>query len=539
MGRKRITRTFNGESRKVNGKTKICRRKNKQGTFEKREVKMHLPDGTTTTATRYIARYFLTIDGQQVRKSKTLTATTLDEARAELAQILGNSEIFTQERELEKNQLKLQGVKEEVKHIQEEREKEAAARLAEEAERRAVAISAAWPLYVASKKRPDSGQRTLAGYEAQYRIFAEWMARNHPEQPKLRDVNPATAEQFIGHIQQTRSRNTRNKYLVFLRTFWRVLRWNADAQLSIDPWDGLRNLILNPDTQHHRDLTLDEIRRVAEVLSSDRLKRELSYIDKPHDKRIKPQTIDLRRELLGAFAIAIYTGWRLGDTVTASWDNIDLDLGTMATTPRKTKRRYGWTVKVSIHPALRALLTSVPKENRTGYILPALAKIYLEKEPSVITNRIQAAFRAAGIVTTADASNEGGGKKKRTTIGFHSTRHFFKSWLANHGVNNDVVDYLMTHEQGKVKASYYHDNRATIARAIATIPFIPELTGDAQRCRNAPADALDVKYEIMPVTDAEASEGRFRAFCDTLDGMTAQELERAALEIARRRREMV
>jgi len=538
MGRKRTTRTFNGESRKVNGKTKIVRRRNNQGTFEKREIKVHNPDGTTATATRYIARYFLTIDGQQVRKSKTLAATTLEEARTELAQLLGNADIFAQERELEKTQLKLQGVREGVKKAVEAQAKKDAEERAAEADRRAIKIADGWPFYVASKKRPDSGQRTLAGYEAQYKVFAEWMKTNHPDQPKLRDVTPETAESFIDHIEKTRSRNTRNKYLVFMRTFWRVLRWNADAQLTIDPWDGIKNLILNPDTQHHKDLTLDEIRRIAKTISSDAMKDALSFKVVPADKRKTPYIVDLRGELLGAFCLAIYSGWRLGDVVTATWENTDLDLGTMTATPRKTARKYGWAVKVAIHPALRALLAAVPTEKRTGHILPTLADIYLNREPSIITNRFQEVLKAANIVTTADASSEGGGTKKRVVIGFHSTRHFFKSWLSNHNVNDAVVEYLMVHNQGKVSASYYHDNITAITKAVSTLPFIPELAGEAGADQNALQDAVDAECEIVQPSDADAAEGRFRAFCAMLDEMTADELERAASEIARRRSEM-
>ena len=539
MGRKRTTRTFNGDSRKIGGKTKIVRRRNNQGTIEKREIKVHNPDGTAGTAARFIARYFLTINGQQIRKSKTLAATTLEEAREELAQLLGNSDIFAQERELEKNQLKLQGVKEDIKKAVEAQAKKDAEERAAEADRVAVKIADAWPLYVASKKRPDSGARTLRGYEAQYKIFADWMREHHPDKPKLRDVSASTAEAFIDYIEQTRSRNTRNKYLTFLRTFWRVLRWNPDAQLTLDPWDGIKSLVLNPDTQHHRDLTLDEIRRIARTISSDEIKDTLSYRLVPADGRKTPRIVDLRGELLGAFCLAIYSGWRLGDVVTASWENIDLDLGTMAATPRKTARKYGWSVKTAIHPALRALLAAVPRKRRVGYILPTLADIYLNREPAIITNRFAEVLKAANIATTADASGEGGGTKRRVVVGFHSTRHFFKSWLSNHGVNDAVVEYLMVHNQGRVSASYYHDNLATIAKAVATLPFIPELAGGAEAPQNALQDAVDAECKIIQANDADATQARFRRFCDALDGMTPDELKKAADEIARRRADMV
>ena len=85
-------------------------------------------------------------------------------------------------------------------------EAEAAAKI--ESERRAITIEAAFSYYRASKKRPDSGERTLAGYETQFGIFARWVAEKFPAAVKMRDFTPEMAEKFLDHLEKTRSRNT-------------------------------------------------------------------------------------------------------------------------------------------------------------------------------------------------------------------------------------------------------------------------------------------------------------------------------------------
>jgi len=526
MAGKKRARRANGEWRKdASGKTKQVRRKNLTGTLEKR-------------GDQWLARYYVYIDGQRKRKTKYLGAVSIDEARARLQELSDGGAAFTQERELEKVQVALSGVRADIADAQKQAAAQAEQERMEADERRAVAIADGWTIYAASKKRPDSGARTLAGYEAQYKTFAEWCATNHPDKPKMRDFTPEMAEAFIDHIEQTRSRSTRNKYLVFLRCFWRVLRWNADAQLTLDPWEGIRTLTATPDTVSRRDLTVEELGRIAAYLRTDEAKASLAYTYKPDDQRKNPEAWDLRGEMLSLVALGVYLGARLGDCVTLQWSAVDLALGTITFMPRKTARKYKREVTAPIHPALARLLASVPAGKRRGYLLPMLAEIYTNREPSLITNRFQSVLRAAGIETAADAPDgEGGGTRARVAVGFHSLRHFFAAWLDNHGVNHSLTNYLTCHQQGTVEATYYHHNREALAAAVATLPTIPTLTGDTDTAQDALTDATSTKPTITPEVDADAIEGRFSAFRAIVEKMSAGELKRAAKMIAHYQRE--
>lgn len=480
-------------------------------------------------------------------KTKRIAISTgtadLDEARAILADKaarLGYGSNVTHEKHIAKLQEAAGDIQAKIdrdraqlqREAEERREAERKAREEAEAaerDRNAVTFSVAWCLYADSKKRPDSGARTLAGYESQYQTFTSWLKTKHPKVTKMRDFTPTMAEEFIDHLDSTRSRSTRNKFLVFLRTFWRVLRWNPDAQLAVDPWEGIATRAATVDQVKHRDLTLDQIAAVAAVLNSTepvpgyKIKDVFKFGD-----------TDIRDELRALFAIGLFTGARLGDCCTVKWGDIDTAARTWTYEPRKTSRKYHRQVTCAIHPTLENVLAALPTfKSRRGYALPTLADIYLNKEPSMLTNRVQAVFRAAGIETTAEGEN---GTKSRTLVGFHSCRHFFNSWLNNHGVNAAVTDYLVCHDQGKVAAGYYHQNREAIRAAVLTLPTIPALTGDAPLALvNAAENTPQSETASTHAADANATEARFRAFCAAWDALASnEERERAQHYISNR-----
>lgn len=449
--------------------------------------------------------------GKVRRIAKSTGTDDLDEARKKLTEEairLGYGANVSQEEHIAKLQKAAGDIKAKIEHDKAKLEHEAEERrkierkaaedaAAAERDRNAVTFSEAWCLYADSKKRPDSGARTLAGYESQYQTFTSWLKTKYPTVTKMRDFTPTMAEAFIDHLDNTRSRSTRNKFLIFLRTFWRVLRWNPDAQLATDPWEGIRTVAASVDQVKHRDLSLDQIAAVAAVLNSTEPVPGYKIKDV-----FKFNDADIRDELRALFATGLFTGARLGDCATIKWSDIDTKARTWGYEPRKTSRKYHRRVTCYIHPTLEKVLAALPTfKSHRGYALPTIADIYLDKEPSMLTNRVQAIFRAAGIETTTEGEN---GTKSRTLIGFHSTRHFFNSWLNNHGVNTEVTNYLTCHDQGRVTATYYHQNREAIRAAVLTLPTIPTFAGDAESSVDAPQAVTKINATASPREPSDA-----------------------------------
>lgn len=347
-------------------------------------------------------------------------------------------------------------------------------RRAEEEERCSIGLADGFVFYSSSKKRSDSSERTLSGYEAHYNNFVNWMRENYPSITKIHDVTSEMAEEFLDFVAKTRSRNTRNKHLTTLRMVWRVLRWEESSLMSIDPWDGIKKLKQIPDTIRHRDLTFEEIRSVLRVIKTDEMAKTLSFVKTPYaNDSFEAHTIDLRDELFTMFLLSIYTGCRLGDCCTIKKEAISFEANTIKVQPRKTARNYAWEIIIPIHKALRAHLCNLPSMGN-GYLLPNLAEIYLKREPSIITNRIQKIFQAVGIQTTVDAPEISGGKRRRVVVGYHSLRHYFASMLANANVNQEMINYLTSHKQSQVTATYYHRNNTALEKAISSIPIFTE-----------------------------------------------------------------
>jgi len=71
-------------------------------------------------------------------------------------------------------------------------------------------------------------------------------------------------------------------------------------------------------------------------------------------------------EMRRLYAIALFTGMRLGDCATLKED---IRQGRVCKLTAKTHKE----VSFPVHPELTAVLNEVPEQDRTGYICPALA----------------------------------------------------------------------------------------------------------------------------------------------------------------------
>ena len=305
----------------------------------------------------------------------------------------------------------------------------------------AMALLEAFAYYKTSTKRPYSGERTLRDYEGQYGTFIDWVATAHPNIHELREITPEIAEEFAIHMRSTRAPATHNHYIIFLRSFWNTLMHNSYARLSTNPWSDIRNL--------------PTVSVVKKPFTVDMLKKFIPLLPDDYKKLC---------------AIALYTGMRLEDAATLTFEMCDCVQNYIQFMPQKTKAKYGLNVIVPIHPVLREILLQTPEDDRKGYVLPDIANSYL-REPSLVTNRFQKALVEAGIPTKANPAQ---GMKARTLYGFHSFRHMVNSWLIDHNIPSMVVAKIVCHKvRGEaMTAHYYHENLEVLTRAIGTLPYV-------------------------------------------------------------------
>ena len=429
----------------------------------------------------YRARWM--VDGKYYTRS-TGTADR-EQAEAKLAEFLEPFKLKDERDTLSLLAAKVQGVTAELQ--------------AYEAAKPALALADGFDAYRRSTERPDGGERTLSDYEGQYGRFVAWMAKRYPDAKEMRHVTREMASAFMADMASSKSANTFNKYATLLRRIWDVLA--ETARLTGNPWAKIRHMALA--THARRELTVEELARVCGSATG---------------------------EMRILFALGIYTGLRLGDCALMDWGSVDLVRNRIVTVPRKTARHAnGKPVVIPVHGTLHAVLAETPLDARKGYVVPEIADAY-QREPSLVTNRIQKHFRACGITTSHKAK---GAARATVEAGFHSLRHTFVSLSANAGTPLAVVQAIVGHSNPAMTRHYYHESEAALVSAVSALPSI-SLDG-AQGAENALPAPPSATGTSAPTDGADAADGRYSAFCAAWDALaTDEERDRARAYIERR-----
>lgn len=287
--------------------------------------------------------------------------------------------------------------------------------------------------------------------------FAAWLSANHPETVEVRDVSEEQARDFIVYILGTNKPKTAIEYRGILLQVWKMTAHASRAKSN--PWESVERPVKR--SERRRELTLDELRKIFDGIGG---------------------------EMRTLFAIGLYTGLRLGDAVTLKWESIDLAARTIRVTPAKTER-HGTEVAVSIAgTALESILDGIPAEERSGYVVPALAEKYRQSPTgnAGFGKMIQKVFIGAGIATNHESERG----RKTVDVGFHSLRHTFVSLSANAGVPLAVVQSIVGHTSTAMTQHYYHTSKSALERAAKALPNV--LGGDSTTAAgNAVETALD------------------------------------------------
>lgn len=438
-------------------------------------------------------------DGKRIRQPLTKDGkpiTDYDEAKAEQERIrnpfITTKGIKRKKREkaaLVKIQAELKKVTGDILELEDRQEKEL------DQATPPLSIADAWGAFVSSTRRPDAGVRTMEDYETHFRAFRSWLdSLPTAERPVyLRDITEDQASRYMGHIVGSgKSNNTYNKKLTFLKMFFRVLF--ETAKLNINPF--IKFIHKTEIQNSRRELTIAELQKIISTAEGD-LKLLLS--------------------------IGIVTGLRLGDCCTLKWGEIDLIRRLILRKPRKTAKRTRMGVKIGIPPFFIPVLGAIPEEQRTGYLLPRFANLYLgEHGTGNVTRIIQAHFHKCGIATHAEGTGAKcyhDGKKKVyekrpravVEVGFHSLRHTWVSIHAMGGTPQGVIQDSAGHSNPAMTQHYTHVNEESAADA-AKVLDLPEL-----------AAAMDA--EIIPDTTQDRLS-RMKSALDTAAPGVLDEIEK-------------
>jgi integrase len=177
-----------------------------------------------------------------------------------------------------------------------------------------------------------------------------------------------------------------------------------------------------------------------------------------------------------AILLAYYSGLRLRDAVSLSWDNVNFELRQIRYFPRKSNRglsrRPDWKkhvtgqLEVPLMPEVEAHLFSLPSsDDPAAKLCPTLAAKSTGGNRG-LSRMFQRAMAAAGIHSDRGVEKKGKGRQFKT-LGFHSLRHTFVSELANADVPADVRRQISGHSDEKIHERYTHLGLDTKRRALA------------------------------------------------------------------------
>jgi integrase len=172
--------------------------------------------------------------------------------------------------------------------------------------------------------------------------------------------------------------------------------------------------------------------------------------------------------------LAVYTGQRLGDMASLTWEDVNLDEGSIRLRTRKT----GLKIEVPIVGPLREHLLLVRISNGADRFLHPRAALIMRQQKgrtNTLSNHFIELLVSAGLRDARTHKSTGKGRSAQRVsqqLSFHSLRHTTVSMLKHAGVPDAVVMELVGHQSSAMSARYTHTGSEQLAQAIRKLPVL-------------------------------------------------------------------
>lgn len=302
-----------------------------------------------------------------------------------------------------------------------------------------IAITQAWDAYERSRRRPNSGPRTMKEYKTRWRLFSSWCETHGLK--KMRDVLPHHAEDYSRYLEKpttvkvkygkhkesgrriNRTAETVNTHLQLLRLIYRVLDpgWP-------NPFAGVASVIEDQKTPY-RKLTLAEVKKLWRTAEGD------------------------YKVLL---LIGYTTGLRLIDAATLRWEHVDMKRGIISLSPRKTARRKKGESGIVYAPIVEPLLSALKRvkaKDRAGFVLKDVGPLYSNRSSqSKVNKTLTQLFKSAKVV-----------ENERGKASFRALRVTWQSMNDEAGTNRVLARSVLGHSGPEMSDTYSRlDDKAAI-----------------------------------------------------------------------------
>ena len=169
-----------------------------------------------------------------------------------------------------------------------------------------------------------------------------------------------------------------------------------------------------------------------------------------------------------AILLGAYTGQRLGDCVSMTWDAVDFKEHVLRFRPQKT-RHLKRDLVLPLHPDLEQHLKTL-RAHKGEPLCPKLSKTKIGGR-SGLSRKFQE-IMAKALIEKNFIKAEGDEGRLFNKLSFHSLRHTYVSQMANAGIAPDVRKLLSGHSDDRSHAVYTHTQIDTLRAAVTKLPNI-------------------------------------------------------------------
>jgi integrase len=175
----------------------------------------------------------------------------------------------------------------------------------------------------------------------------------------------------------------------------------------------------------------------------------------------------------------LYTGQRLGDVATLTWQQVDLQKRQVSFVTSKTGKRLSFYLAKPLANYLESLPSS---DKPDAYVFPKAATMAEKHTGTISTKFYDEILAPAGLVKArpkAEAKIGGKGrdvKRQTSELSFHSLRHTFTTWLKSAGASNALAQLIVGHDSEVVSRGYTHLDADDTRSAISRLPDVTTLS---------------------------------------------------------------
>jgi integrase len=299
-------------------------------------------------------------------------------------------------------------------------------------------FSASW----LERKAPEVAPGTLAFYRGAITKFTAFLGTK--ADAELAEITSEDVVAFRNHEAKTLAPKTVNHDLKALRMLFRAAR--RDKVLVDDPCEFV-SVTKKGSTVRRRPFTIPELKAVLAVAGD---------------------------EWKSLILFGLYTGQRLGDLASLTWQNVDLERGEIRLVTRKTSK----TLNLPIAAPLRKHLENLPASDvpDAPFHPSAFAIVNEQGKTGHLSNQFADLLADAGLREkkahrkTGEAGVGRGVGSGTGGLSFHCIRHTAVSLMKDAGIPEAAVMELVGHDSEQMSAHYTHVGREALQRAAGALP---------------------------------------------------------------------